>query len=283
MKLRDLSNTLRHNLQPLYDEREAAAIANIYVGSKFNLQNYQIPLYKDLVINADLLSEIISDIKKLSDGVPVQYVLGETEFFGLRFKVNPSVLIPRSETEELVQMVIKNHSNGEYNLLDLGTGSGCIAISLAKNLPKSKVFATDISQEALDVAKNNALLNNVEVCFTKHDMLSEMIPFDSNQNFDVIVSNPPYIPESELKNLHINVAQNEPCLALFVPDDDIFKYYKAVSKIAKHCLVKDGAVYLETYHQRNVELQSLFIENGYQEVIIHEDINGKSRFLTALL
>lgn len=283
MKLRELTNTIKQNLQPLYDEREAAAIANVYACGKFNLQNYQIPLCKDLEVDEDSLCEVKSDIKLLSDGVPVQYVLGETEFFGLKFKVNKNVLIPRPETEELVQSVIANCSNGECRILDLGTGSGCIAVSLAKNLPDSKIFATDISQEALETAKKNALLNKVEVTFAQHDMLSETTPFENIPEFDVIVSNPPYIPAAEVKNLHVNVVDNEPRLALFVPDDDIFKYYKAISKLAKKCLSNAGALYLETYHQRNLELQRVFVENGYHEVLVHKDLNGKFRFLTARL
>ena len=220
-------------------------------------------------------------MEKLAQGCPVQYVLGETEFYGLPFKVTPAVLIPRQETEELVQMIAQRYAGKHVKIWDVGTGSGCIAVSLAKLLPDAEVFATDISDEALQVARANAELNRVEVTFSRHDMADvEHLPF-GDIRFDVMVSNPPYIPASDRATMHCNVTNYEPSLALFVPDNDKLWCYRALASLAQSTLNPDGSLYVETYHDFHEELTALFRQHGFEDVQSIRDLNGKLRFVEA--
>lgn len=278
MTVKELIDTIIDNLQPLYDRREAAAIANLYVQSRTGLPNYEVALRKNESVSDSLLNLFREDIISLKRGVPVQHVLGEAEFYGLKFAVSPSVLIPRPETEELVQRVVNECSDQEVRILDIGTGSGCIAISLAKLLPKASVFATDISSDALEIAKKNAAVNGVGVTFTRHDILSGTLPF-KNTFFDIIVSNPPYVPLSDRSAMHVNVAEHDPEIALFVPDNDIFVFYSAIAKTGINVLKDNGIIFVETYHLHQERLAEMFKDNGYSRVGQIEDLNGKQRFL----
>ncbi len=278
MTVKELIDTIIDNLQPLYDRREAAAIANLYVQSRTGLPNYEVALRKNESVSDSLLNLFREDIISLKRGMPVQHVLGEAEFYGLKFAVSPSVLIPRPETEELVQMVVNECSDQEVRILDIGTGSGCIAISLAKLLPKASVFATDISSDALEIAKKNAAVNGVGVTFTRHDILSGTVPF-MNTDFDIIVSNPPYVPFSDRSAMHVNVAEHDPEIALFVPDNDIFVFYRAIAKTGINVLKDNGKIFVETYHLHQERLAEMFKDNGYSRVGQIEDLNGKQRFL----
>ena len=220
MTIKQLTNDITQSLQPLYDEREAAAVAYLYAQTKLGLQRHELVLRGMEDLSESQISEIEQDVERMKVGCPVQYVLGETEFYGLTFQVTPTVLIPRPETEELVQMIVQKFENKPVKIWDIGTGSGCIAVSLAKMLPNAKVFATDISEKALAVARCNAERNGVGVTFACHDMADdEHLPFGNTQ-FDLIVSNPPYIPASDSATMHPNVVDYEPGTALFVPDDD---------------------------------------------------------------
>lgn len=279
--IKEITTSIRNALQPLYDEREAAAIANLYVQTKFGMQRYELALRGQEEVEAVKMAEIEPDIEKLFRGCPVQYVLGETEFYGLPFKVNPAVLIPRQETEELVQMVVEQHKGKKLKIWDVGTGSGCIAVTLAKMLPDAQVFATDISEEALQLARRNAEFNRVEVTFALHDMRDgEHLPFDS-MRFDVIVSNPPYIPASDRVTMHRNVTDYEPSLALFVPDDDKLWCYSALACLAQSTLNPDGCLYVETYHDFHNELAEMFHQQGFADIQSIRDLNGKLRFVKA--
>lgn len=278
MTVKELIDTIIDNLQPLYDRREAAAIANLYVQSRTGLPNYEVALRKNESVSDSLLNLFREDIISLKRGVPVQHVLGEAEFYGLKFAVSPSVLIPRPETEELVQRVVNECSDQEVRILDIGTGSGCIAISLAKLLPKASVFATDISSDALEIAKKNAAVNGVGVTFTRHDILSGTVPF-MNTDFDIIVSNPPYVPLSDRSAMHVNVAEHDPEIALFVLDNDIFVFYRAIAKTGINVLKDNGKIFVETYHLHQERLAEMFKDNGYSRVGQIEDLNGKQRFL----
>lgn len=278
MTVKELIDTIIDNLQPLYDRREAAAIANLYVQSRTGLPNYEVALRKNESVSDSLLNLFREDIISLKRGVPVQHVLGEAEFYGLKFAVSPSVLIPRPETEELVQRVVNECSDQEVRILDIGTGSGCIAISLAKLLPKASVFATDISSDALEIAKKNAAVNGVGVTFTRHDILSGTVPF-MNTDFDIIVSNPPYVPFSDRSAMHVNVAEHDPEIALFVLDNDIFVFYRAIAKTGINVLKDNGKIFVETYHLHQERLAEMFKDNGYSRVGQIEDLNGKQRFL----
>lgn len=281
MTIRALTQTITQTLQPLYDPREAAAVANVYVCTKLEMPRYELVLRGEEQVDESLLEAIQRDLEKLTEGCPVQYVLGKTEFYGLPFEVSPAVLIPRQETEELVQMVAQQYKGRSVKIWDVGTGSGCIAVMLAKLLPDAEVFATDISEDALSVARTNAENNGVGVIFARHDMTDDAhLPFGENR-FDVIVSNPPYIPASDRTSMHRNVTDYEPSLALFVPDDDMFCCYKALARLGQRVLNPNGCIYVETYHNFHDELISIFTEYDYSEVNSVQDLNGKLRFVAA--
>ena len=279
--IKQLVTTITQRLQPLYDQREAAAIASLYVQSRLQMPRHELVLHGNEPIDESLMAEIEQEVEKLVQGCPVQYVLGETEFYGLPFKVSPAVLIPRQETEELVQMIVEQYAGKHVKIWDVGTGSGCIAVSLAKLLPDAEVFATDISDEALQLARANAELNRVEVTFSRHDMADvEYLPF-GDIHFDVMVSNPPYIPASDRATMHCNVTDYEPSLALFVPDNDKLWCYRALACLAQASLNPDGCLYAETYHDFHEELTALYRQHGFEDAHSIKDLNGKLRFITA--
>jgi len=280
MHIKQLVTTITQQLQPLYDEREAAAVAYLYLQTKLGMQRYELVLHGQESVGAQIMAEIEHDVEKLKEGCPVQYVLGETEFYGMTFNVSPAVLIPRQETEELVQMVIERYKGQNVRIWDVGTGSGCIAVSLAKMLPDAEVFATDVSEDALAVARSNAQRNGVGVTFARHDMRdTEHFPFDGTR-FDVVVSNPPYIPASDRATMHRNVTDYEPSLALFVPDEDKLWCYKAVAELGRRVLNISGRIYVETYHDFHNELTELFQQHGYTDAQSFKDLNGWLRFVT---
>lgn len=290
MTIKELSYRITNALQPLYDPREAAAIASWYVCVRLKMERYELALRGQEEVEAAMTAVVEQDVEKMKAGCPLQYVLGETEFYGLPFKVSPAVLIPRQETEELVQMVAKDaecvmnpeklpSKSKSVSMWDVGTGSGCIAVSLAKMLPEAEVFATDISEEALAVARQNAELNGVGVTFARHDMADDAhLPF-GEKRFDVIVSNPPYIPASDRTTMHKNVVDFEPGTALFVPDDDKLWCYRALARLAQRSLNPGGRIYVETYHDFHDELTEMFLQHGFSNVQSIKDLNGRLRFL----
>lgn len=283
MTIKELSYRITNDLQPLYDLREAAAIASWYVCAKLGMERYELALRGNETLDESLMQEVRRDVERLAEGCPVQYVLGETEFYGLSFTVSPAVLIPRPETEELVQMVVQRYAGSAPRIWDVGTGSGCIAVSLAKSLKEAKVFATDISSEALTVARGNAERNGVGVTFVCHDMFDiENLPF-AEEKFDVLVSNPPYIPASDRAAMHRNVVDYEPAQALFVPDEDKLWCYKALASLARRVLAPGGTLWVETYHDYHEEMIDLFARHGFSEIRSLQDLNGRPRFLTAHL
>ncbi len=283
LTIKNLINEMTATLQPLYDPREAAAIASWYVCAKLGMERYELALRGNETLDESLMQEVRRDVERLAEGCPVQYVLGETEFYGLSFTVSPAVLIPRPETEELVQMVVQRYAGSAPRIWDVGTGSGCIAVSLAKSLKEAKVFATDISSEALTVARGNAERNGVGVTFVCHDMFDiENLPF-AEEKFDVLVSNPPYIPASDRAAMHRNVVDYEPAQALFVPDEDKLWCYKALASLARLVLAPGGTLWVETYHDYHEEMIDLFARHGFSEIRSLQDLNGRPRFLTASL
>jgi len=282
MTIKQLTYDISTSLQPLYDPREAAAVASWYVCARLKMERYELALRGNEPVDEALMTGIQQDMQKLVEGCPVQYVLGETEFYGLPFRVSPAVLIPRPETEELVQRIVQRYERKPIRIWDVGTGSGCIAVSLAKMLPDAEVFATDISEEALAVARENAELNRVGVTFVRHDMADvENLPFGETR-FDVIVSNPPYIPASDRTAMHKNVVNFEPETALFVPDDDKLWCYRSLALLAQRTLLPNGRLFVETYHDFHDELIALFSKHELSDIQSIKDINGKTRFIEAL-
>jgi release factor glutamine methyltransferase len=233
--------------------------------------------------------EIISDaykayfleiLSQLKASKPIQYILGETDFYGHTFRVNPAVLIPRPETEELVKWVLDSVSMPNPSILDIGTGSGCIAISLKIVLPEADVVALDISADALALAKENAALHKAEVRFIKKDVLL-IQPTDLATTFDVVVSNPPYIALSEKVSMKANVLANEPHLALFVPNTNPLIFYEHIASVAQERLKLGGFLFFEINERFGTEVMELLVKKGFKQVELRQDLGGKDRMVKA--
>jgi release factor glutamine methyltransferase len=231
------------------------------------------------VPNSDY-NQIMSITKRLLSHEPIQYILGETEFYGLKFRVNQAVLIPRPETEELVDWIIRDHKNSALTIVDVGTGSGCIAVTLAKNLIQSTVYALDVSEQALEQAKANAQLNEVVVQFFQTDVLKQPWPGFTKKP-DLIVSNPPYVTQKEKKQMQANVLDYEPSLALFVSDDDPLLFYREIATQARNLLADEGWLYFEINEALGNQTATLLEALGYRQIELRADINGKHRMIKA--
>ncbi|MFZ5940990.1 MAG: peptide chain release factor N(5)-glutamine methyltransferase [Bacteroidota bacterium] len=268
-------------LSGLYPPDEATAITRLV------LDHLGFPP-KDLILKGDLpadrqtLMQINKIVTELKGYRPVQYVLGVAGFHDLLFAVDESVLIPRQETEELVDMIIKENSDSSKIFCDLGTGSGCIAVSLAHALPGAEVHATDISQEALATARKNAERNGVKITFHHADLLSDS-PFPKELRFDILVSNPPYVTEAEKSLMDPHVKDHEPSRALFVPDRDPLVFYRRIAGLAPACLNTGGCVWLEINERFGRETADIFARQGFGEVSVLKDLRQKDRFIKATL
>ena len=271
MTLQDFKLKMISELSSIYVMDELNSIFNVLFEDYLKIPRSKILLADEINLNESNQRLFLSALERLKTHEPIQYVLGKTTFMDLEFKVNNSVLIPRPETEELVRLMLKEDLDGK-EILDIGTGSGCIAISLAKNLPNAKVAAIDISKDAIEVAKENAKLNNVEVNFINADIFE----YYSDKKYDVIVSNPPYVLESEKPLMKKNVLDFEPELALFVEDINPVIYYEAISWFSKNYLNKKGKLFLEINENYKNQLMFLFKDNFSIEII--KDISGKNRF-----
>lgn len=264
-----------HTISSLYDERESIALFRRYVEQHLGAEYHRFMLEPDAVVS--LPSDWETDLRRLSAAEPIQYVMGETEFCGLPFKVNREVLIPRPETEELVMAIVADCREKEaVSILDIGTGSGSIAVALAKLLPRASVSAVDVSAGALAVAEENAARNGLKINFFRMDILEETcLP----QRYDVIVSNPPYVPERDRAVMHRNVLEFEPSLALFVPDENPLLFYEAIAKKSREWLAPDGGLYFETYEQYHAETRSRMAELGFRDIVCWNDFFGRPRFV----
>ncbi len=274
---------IRDALKGFYPPEEVQALVRLIMERICGISTYQLLLGKD----KDLSDTEKSKIKEIVNGLraykPIQYLLGIADFYGMEFKVTPAVLIPRPETAELVNRIVQDFQGQTPRVLDIGTGSGCIAITLAKHLPKTRVMAIDISAEALAIAEENARTNKVEALFARFDILSadtadKLCPEES---FDCVVSNPPYVMEKEKKEMEANVLENEPHLALFVPDDDPLLFYQAISRFARKRLSENGRLYLEINARCGQAIQALLKADGFTNVELIQDLYGKDRFIKA--
>lgn len=284
MILKDIHDIFHKELDAVYGINEVDSFFYILIEHYFNLPKYITALEPDYIISKSDESKMFDALTQLNDQRPIQYIVGETEFYGLPFKVNENVLIPRPETEELVEWIINSlASNGvekSLNVLDIGTGSGCIAISLAKNLPDANLVALDVSQNALSIAKGNAEINKVTIDFVEHNILSSDF---SSEKYDVIVSNPPYVRNIEKQLMKPNVLDNEPHLALFVEDNDPLLFYRSITKLAKKHLKKKGVLYFEINEHFGKEICNLLEENDFVNIELRKDIYGKDRMTKAIL
>lgn len=282
LPLADLNRKLTETLQA-HGEREAAAIANLYLAEQFGASRTDILLNKVVTFSAENEDTFADHLRRLSEGEPVQYVLGRANFLGRSFRVSPAVLIPRPETEGLLQLVANLLGDTPTpRILDAGTGSGCIAVSLALQHPEGSVTAWDISDDALSVAQENAQTLSASVRFLHRDILAEAeAPSDSAASLDLLVSNPPYIREREAAEMDAHVLNHEPHLALFVPDYDPLRFYRALGQLGKHLLAPDGHLLVETHSDYATHTAQLFEVLGYSSVRIHHDCFDLPRFVEA--
>jgi release factor glutamine methyltransferase len=222
---------------------------------------------------------LLEDFEKLKIGEPIQYILGKGPFYGREFLVNEHTLIPRNETEELVHLILHQNPQPGLKILDIGTGTGCIPITLDLELKDATIYGLDVSEKALEVARKNGERLHSNVKFMQADILQEMpeLPI-----LDILVSNPPYVPEAEKAQMHRNVRDFEPELALFVPDQDPLIFYSVIAQKAKKLLKSGGRLYFEIHERFGTEVAALLQNLGYQEVKIHQDLNGKERMISAL-
>ena len=272
---------IKSALQANHSDAEITAIAALLMSEITGLSNTALIINKNTKISDIQRMQLESFVNQLLQGIPVQYLIGKTTFYGLDLAVNNQVLIPRPETEELVEWIKNTTSNrSDTSILDLGTGSGCIAIAIKQLLSNCNIAACDISESALDIARTNARRHNLAIHFFKHDIL-EHTHFD--ENFDVIVSNPPYIPLSEATNMQSQVVGHEPHIALFVPDNDPLVFYKAIIRLAKRNLKSNGRLFFEIHFKYGRAVELLLLESGFSRVELRADISGNDRMIMAAL
>ncbi|WP_318640999.1 peptide chain release factor N(5)-glutamine methyltransferase [Flavobacterium ardleyense] len=278
MLLRDFRTKFRESLSSIYDLQEVDSFFYLILNNFHQMSRVDLALKPDFEIDELEIQKWKNIINQLQLQKPIQYILGETEFYGLRFKVNSSVLIPRPETEELVDWILKNNSNKskQLRILDIGTGSGCIPITLAKNLNNSEVSAVDISRDALKVAEVNAEINKVKVNFIEMDILKTT---KLSETYDIIVSNPPYVRELEKQEMHKNVLEFEPHIALFVEDEDPLLFYLKITQLASKSLSEGGQLYFEINQYLGERMVQLLSDYKFRDIEIRKDIFGNDRMI----
>jgi release factor glutamine methyltransferase len=273
--IKDIRFFLARELKGLYPEHEISAITVIIIKTKFRYSKLHALALPERFVTKKQAEEIVRICNELKTGKPIQYILGETDFYNCTFRVNSETLIPRPETEELVDLVIKENRGFQGSILDAGTGSGCIAVAVAINLPEATVSGFDISLGALEIARENARLNKANVHFFRADILKpDMTTFSKT---DMLISNPPYIRESEKKDIAPNVLHFEPHSALFVPDSDPIIYYRFLTDLAEEILLPGGKIYFEINEALGEEIYDLLNDCGYSQIMIINDINGRAR------
>ena len=270
------------SLSTLYCKQEIESVIKLIFEKVLGLSRLQVHLNQHETISGANLTQITEIVNRLMRFEPIQYILGETEFYGSTIKVDPAVLIPRPETEELVDWIIHDCHSLNPIILDIGTGSGCIPISLIKNLSGASADGWDISSEALMVAKENAVINHVKINFCYADILNHIYP-SQKEKYDIIVSNPPYVTTSEQFSMLKNVIDYEPHIALFVPDTDSLIFYRAIADIAINQLKPGGILYFEINERYGIETADLLTLKGFHNIILRKDINGKERMIRAEL
>lgn len=276
--LKKLKKDFLEVLSFVYNEEEASTMFAWLAEDILNLKTHDLLIKTEIKLEKNQLLKFEDAKKRLKNKEPIQYILGYAEFFGLKFRVNSDVLIPRPETEELVQWILDDNrtSNLQLSIIDLGTGSGCIPIAIAKHLHQAKIKALDISKEALQLAALNSEENNTPIDFI-HDNLLEI---ERLPEVDIIVSNPPYVKYDEQTQMKDNVLKNEPHLALFVENDDPLIFYRKIAELASRAF-KKPIIYLEINQYLAIETQELFKEYGFEDVEIRKDFRGNDRMLKA--
>lgn len=288
MRLKEIQDIFHKELDAIFGANEVTSFFNILISHYLKLNRIVLVLEPELAISKEEEQPLFESLSRLKLEEPIQYIIGETEFFGLLFKVNEHTLIPRPETEELVQWIIRDYSErseeSKLNILDIGTGTGCIAIALAKNMLNATIYALDVSLEALKVAKLNATLNNVEIKFINADILNSItsnLEF-KNLKFDIIVSNPPYVRHLEKAEIKNNVLKHEPHLALFVDDENPLKFYETIADFAVDNLKEKGRLFFEINQYLGTETKQLLQDKGFTNLELKPDIFGNNRMLKGI-
>ncbi|SHM21357.1 peptide chain release factor N(5)-glutamine methyltransferase [Flavobacterium saccharophilum] len=280
MKIKQYRTQFIKELSPFYDAYEAESFFYLILEDRHQLRQIDLALNHELNFSESDFVVWNSLLGQLKKEVPIQYLLGKTSFYGLDFEVNENVLIPRPETEELVEWIINENSIADktkkLRILDIGTGSGCIAISLAKNLPNAEVFGIDVSKKAIETAKRNAINNNVDVTFVFLDILEADV---LTCNFDIIVSNPPYVRNLEKEEIKKNVLDYEPHLALFVDDNDALIFYRKIAALAKSNLLENGQLFFEINQYLGKEMKDLLETMDFKNIELKKDIYDNDRMM----
>ncbi len=283
MLLKEIKDIYHKELHKIYPKEEIDSFFYMLIEHYLGLERFVLAMQPNMTIMKEEEQPLFEALAQLRLHRPIQYIIGNSQFMDMDFSVDENVIIPRPETEELVRWILKEVQGTRYEIrsskfkiLDIGTGSGCIAISLAKNLPDTEVFALDISQKALKIAKKNALDNDVSIEFMERDIL-HLDALDTE--FDIIVSNPPYVREQEKRMMHKNVTDHEPGLALFVSDENSLKFYDAIARFAQKNLIENGSLYLEINQYLAKETEQLLRNHNFSEIELRKDMFGNDRMM----
>lgn len=278
MNIREYRAFFLDTLSKAYDAAEAESLFYICLEELKGWKKVDLAMNSNAELDRVELVKWNEVLTQLEQERPIQYIFGNAHFYGLEFFVDENTLIPRPETEELVEWIInENKGKKDIKILDIGTGSGCIAITLAKNLPQAKVYAIDVSKDALAKARGNAVRNGADVTFIEKDILvADSLP----ESFDVIVSNPPYVRNLEKQEIKNNVLQYEPHLALFVDDNDPLLFYRKIAKLGDSSLTRNGKIYFEINQYLGPQTVTMLQEEGYKNVILKKDIYGNDRMVS---
>ena len=280
MTIKALQEAFQKRLNPFYDMGEINSFFYLLSEAYLHKTRLDIALNPNDALNAEHMVLFQKALEQLAEEYPIQYIIGETEFMGLPFEVNEQVLIPRPETEELIRWILHNENKAQTkSILDIGTGSGCIPIILANYFPNTKVSSIDISEKAIQVAKRNAIKNNVDINFLQYDILQIEVLEDI---YDIIVSNPPYVRESEKSSMHNNVLKYEPEMALFVSDEDPLIFYQHIASLALNSLRIDGVLYFEINQYLGSVLCKLLEDIGFKNIELRKDMYGADRMIRAV-
>lgn len=277
--MHEVTGALREILTPKYGAGETQAMIRLIFHYLKGWSATDMIINENRPISAYVIQRVREIVGRLLKDEPIQYIVGNAYFYGMDFEVAPGVLIPRPETEELVELAISSNKRPDLRILDACTGSGCIAIALARNIPFSKITAVDNSEKALQTAVKNSEKLKTKVDFVSEDIFRYQ---PAAESFDIIISNPPYVDESEIKDMDANVVEYEPHEALFVPDSDPLKYYKRIAEIGQTALVDGGHLYFEINPRHAEEMVKLLKDDGYSDINVHLDIHGKKRFVSAV-
>jgi release factor glutamine methyltransferase len=281
MTLSEFRSFVKNTLQQIYSSNELDQLAKSLLMSRLKMDSTTYLLSSESKLSDEVLVQLRDDVDRLLKDEPLQYVLGCTSFYGLEIQCSPAALIPRPETEELVDWVLSEVQLPSYVLIDLGTGTGCVPLAIKAERPSWVVSAIDVSQEALALARSNAFKLSLDVHFEEVDLLQDLSGLEFKDAFNVVVSNPPYIPHADALSMLPNVLNHEPHLALFVPDTDPLLFYRRIVAFCEQYLSIDGYVFVEIHEELSAETMQLFHEAGFANIELRKDLQGRSRMIKA--